>query len=602
MYKTTRTAHGQAQSSRYSAKRVARAREFLAGLALLPLLASVVAAQSPGAGNPGQRAAVLLPPRPLAVSDAPVIARGAIDDSVGSPYESTPVARRPRQQPVVTGPGVPSRLVTQPSGPDWPRGPDGSVVPAGGAIQSHSGMDGSGRQSPAGAPNDPSVLGRGLNKFKAFVGSERPPSAGPTNLPNSQASPNRPGADPNAPLQGVAANGAPVLAGPPAWRWYGYGTVTPGANEYAPNGQYPRASGNWYSVTKATPGAFPVPVANPYRPTPGNDPPTYVMGPANRAPAQDVRGVETYRSPSPPPTQQVPTPRYNPPLTSPVSVPRNSPAPTGVQPAQPGPALTNPSPLHAPRPIGPESRLPTTPLVPQSSVGVPTLTPPPSMAPVAAAPQTQPEPAPVAPVATAPPVQMPEPVAVSPTTRPTAMDPEARRSELTAHSATPSVPERTSPISTTVPDTTAAPAQPAPPTPLPRSMTEEIQWQSNPNSPVTAPPGTWVPSNDKARRPASPEGNNGSWQPQPGASIAPSRPIARGQIDDSNSRPDPVVSLVQAMCRDRATDVDVRRTGSQKLTICFETRTEATAKQLVKDISARPELAPFQIDFCVLVK
>ena len=51
-----------------------------------------------------------------------------------------------------------------------------------------------------------------------------------------------------------------VYAGPPAYRWYGYGTPTAGANPYAPNGRYPQASESWYTQTGATPGAFPVPV------------------------------------------------------------------------------------------------------------------------------------------------------------------------------------------------------------------------------------------------------------------------------------------------------------------------------------------------------
>ena len=51
-----------------------------------------------------------------------------------------------------------------------------------------------------------------------------------------------------------------------------------------------------------------------------------------------------------------------------------------------------------------------------------------------------------------------------------------------------------------------------------------------------------------------------------------------------------------------AEGLDVRWTGSKKLTVCFECRTAPEGQRLVKDISARPELAPYQIDFCVLVK
>lgn len=54
-----------------------------------------------------------------------------------------------------------------------------------------------------------------------------------------------------------------VYAGTPAYRWYGYGTPTAGANPYAPEGRYPQASDTWFTQTGATPGAFPVPVGGP---------------------------------------------------------------------------------------------------------------------------------------------------------------------------------------------------------------------------------------------------------------------------------------------------------------------------------------------------
>lgn len=70
----------------------------------------------------------------------------------------------------------------------------------------------------------------------------------------------------------------PMYAGPPAYRWYGWGTTTPGANPLAPHGHYPQASANWYAHSGATPGAFPVPPVNPFRPPPGNEPPQYLAG------------------------------------------------------------------------------------------------------------------------------------------------------------------------------------------------------------------------------------------------------------------------------------------------------------------------------------
>lgn len=49
-----------------------------------------------------------------------------------------------------------------------------------------------------------------------------------------------------------------VYAGPPAYRWYGWGTTTPGRNPLAPTGQSPSGSSTWFAQTGATPGAFPV--------------------------------------------------------------------------------------------------------------------------------------------------------------------------------------------------------------------------------------------------------------------------------------------------------------------------------------------------------
>jgi len=43
----------------------------------------------------------------------------------------------------------------------------------------------------------------------------------------------------------------------PAYRWYGYGAPTPGANPYAPNGTYTQPSAEFYTQSGATPGAIP---------------------------------------------------------------------------------------------------------------------------------------------------------------------------------------------------------------------------------------------------------------------------------------------------------------------------------------------------------
>jgi hypothetical protein len=119
----------------------------------------------------------------------------------------------------------------------------------------------------------------------------------------------------------------------------------------------------------------------------------------------------------------------------------------------------------------------------------------------------------------------------------------------------------------------------------PRPAGEEIRWQPTGEPPRPA-EGTWVPV--------------GGPQ-QPGAARGAPRPIARGQVDDG-PQPDPVGDLIRTMCRGRASGVEVRWTGTKRMTLCFESLSEAAAAKLVQDISARPELAPIQIDFRVLVK
>jgi hypothetical protein len=98
--------------------------------------------------------------------------------------------------------------------------------------------------------------------------------------PNWNAPPN--GMPPQArmpmqPFRGTTPGGRAAYAGNPAYRWYGWGTTTPGANPYAPAGEYPAASSQWYTMSGATPGAFPVPVTNPFRPMPGVGAPAYAV-------------------------------------------------------------------------------------------------------------------------------------------------------------------------------------------------------------------------------------------------------------------------------------------------------------------------------------
>jgi hypothetical protein len=49
----------------------------------------------------------------------------------------------------------------------------------------------------------------------------------------------------------------PGTTATPAWKWYGYGTPTPGRNPFAPNGTYPAVPATWYTTSGTTPGAIP---------------------------------------------------------------------------------------------------------------------------------------------------------------------------------------------------------------------------------------------------------------------------------------------------------------------------------------------------------
>src|SRR4051794_34263612 len=59
------------------------------------------------------------------------------------------------------------------------------------------------------------------------------------------------------PVPNQAAEVPPGSSSAPAWKWYGYGTPTPGRNPLAPAGVYGAVPGNWYTASGATPGAVP---------------------------------------------------------------------------------------------------------------------------------------------------------------------------------------------------------------------------------------------------------------------------------------------------------------------------------------------------------
>ena len=134
---------------------------------------------------------------------------------------------------------------------------------------------------------------------------------------------------------------------------------------------------------------------------------------------------------------------------------------------------------------------------------------------------------------------------------------------------------------------------------LPMSVNNEpLQWQPTSGAPAQ---GDWqapgkgaLPSTQPGTPPPAPDGQSGAM------GVGRSQSIARGQI--GGAEPDPIITLIKRICDGRAEGVDVRYTGSKRLTVCFECKTTPEAQKLVRDISAREELVSYRIDFCVLVK
>jgi hypothetical protein len=487
------------------------------------LSVTVALAQPQPQGAAPVRGARLLPPQPLEPADTPVVARGAADDLPLS-GNMTPVTR----------PGMASG--TRPAGgPAWINGtgsPDAGVRTAAGTTGGASAV------RPLTPKEDLSGFPKGIEKPKSPITSGQPKSQNGS-FPPGQAALPRNTATAMSPFQGTAANGQPVYAGPPAYRWYGWGSVTPGANPIAPSGRYPIASANWYAITGATPGAIPVPVVNPSRPVPGTEPPAYVTAPGQRRPA-------------------VPAVNYATPLTYQPPPPPAYPADAEVLP----PATIIPPPMpvtHAPDPAKP--------------VSVPTISAPPAGGGPTTT-RTEPEPL----------GARTEPLPVIASGTVPAADP--------VHIPLPVLPA--APSGLPVPPVATAPdGKPAPtPSPLPTSVTDDQNWQPGSGRAV---PNEWnTPGGARpapAPLPVRPQsrGNDG------GAGV-----VARGQVDEPTS--DPVAGLIRRLCDRRANGLDIRWTGTKKLTVAFASPTAAEAQKLVKEISARPELTPYQIDFSVAIK
>ena len=569
-------------------------RVLVGTIASVGLAVAVAVAQPP---VPRERAATLLPPQAVAPGELPPVARGSGDDFPPStPLSSTPVAKS------VT----PSWRVSPNSGgsaPTWSTNTDQTVVPA------TSQASNAGRVISSATPDDPSFQPRPQPKFLdrvkgTFTSDSKP--AGTKQPVQNVAQPEQPTAA--TPFRATGANGAPVYAGPPAYRWYGWGSVTPGANPLAPAGQYPKASANWYAITGATPGAFPVPVGNTTaRTVVGTEPPSYGLA-ARTPPAQQQAPAPTQQSVS----QQQPTravERQEPPRFNPGTGSKFMPGPDSTAGATQTPAF-NPAPVGVPTLTPP----PVTKPVATATVPTPTLPPPPSSVvavkepgpsnlpplpelpkpellkvtkdPEPAPPSPKPDQAAASPPAVLPPLPIPL-IAAAPPVEPARVPVPVMETRPVIET-----PPANVPLPTAVTNNPLVETRPAN-VPLPTAVTnnpphEELRWQQS-AEPVTPAPGTWAPAPGATPLPTVPATPSG----------APA-PVARGQVGDQ--QPDPITTLIKQVCQGRAEGVEVRWTGTKKLSVCFEVHTRAEAQKLVNDISRRPELVSYQIDFCVLVR
>ena len=603
---------------------------FAAAFGLLGL-ASPAVAQSTG------RAAILLPPQPVSDVDIRTVARGAIDDGPGEPLSTSPVPRKAGAKPATTG-------------PTWLNGSDPTIKPAS-AQSPFSNTDRAtpffGRIETGSAnlvsPKAPSMFDRGMDKLRTVFTSESStpkPSSVPSMAPRSFTVPRElwdlsprevmareqaPREMPSAasPLQSVTPTGNTVLAGPPAYRWYGYGTTTPGANPYSPSGQYPRASANWYSLTGATPGAFPVPVSSGDGSSVGTEPPAYRPPAITRVstlPPESV-GRMAFTPSSPPsftPAPIAPTPTApmftTPPVLTPPSVSMTL-APHSFTSATPSvtpppmlmptpPMLTPPPslPLIPPAPIAVTPMPVSTPKLPVlNPVPMPMPVPPVPMPALPPVPTSRAQPSP----ATTPPLlpKLPDGRAIS------ATPPKLIRTsgQASTFAALPRIPELPPPIPVMPTTAPAAPASlptllvtPIAPTRPAALKAEEQPWQSVPAAKDMG--EGWTPADGLPRTQSrAPQGSelDVQWRIQP---ITQNKTlVVRGQAPEE-PRADPISGLVQSLLRGRAEGIDIRWNGERRLMVCFETTSAREASQIVHDLSARPELAPLQVDFCVVVK
>lgn len=194
---------------------------------------------------PSARSARLLAPQLPTANDWPPIARAQADPL--PPLGMTPVRK------AVPPPTVNSGTAT--AAPSWLNGtaPTDTILLATASLPAST-------NSAVRAANADSR--RADTSAKTHDSSARWFAASAARQTSTSAEANNP-PQVSTPFRATTPTGATIYAGPPAYRWYGYGAATPPAFLFHNQGQYPRASADWYHITGATPGAFPVPIPAP---------------------------------------------------------------------------------------------------------------------------------------------------------------------------------------------------------------------------------------------------------------------------------------------------------------------------------------------------
>ena len=343
-----------------------------------------------------------------------------------------------------------------------------------------------------------------------------------------------------------------VYAGPPAYRWYGYGAVTPGRNPHAPDGNSPRGSSNWYVQSGATPGAFPVTVtasgqAAFGQPVAPAELPSYTLG--NVAAALD--------RPTDPPVPATSAPAFAPDPGQPLPVTVSA----AVEPASLSTPASSES-LPAPLPVFTSSPQAAEPAL------MPTVTPVPTGTPSVTPPARLSEPPAFAPTVSSVPAPVPAPAGPQPllTWNSSSTDPavafSGSKSPAAVSVATVSLPPATSVTGV------AATVTPVTPAVVPASAVVPV-------APVT--PAVVTPT----------------W----GAAV---KPLGRSQEPGDAAAPT-LGQAVRNAAYGFATITEVKHTGPTAVVVRLQAATAADARSAAELVSRLPALRAYAVEFQVTI-